>query len=323
MTMDANAAHVAGLPVAAIDADPIKPSTEQLDKLCVSEVLTPIVERIKQGTTRVSTGIDLLDKILRSDRDSKHEKGGFVLPSLVVLGAGPKVGKTSLSQGIAEHFVKQKRYVLYIDLENGRERFWRRMFCRMAEVGPGMLSPDAAKMGMKDLKNWEKAQIFWTQEAKNRFFYEDNRNHDPNGIRQLIQQVVVKSDGAPVLVVIDSLQKLKMSMKERRDGIDEWVRELESMRNEMNVVILVISELNRASYAGAGGTKAKAAFKESGDIEYTADLALHMSRDDNDKDDTPAEMVVMYDRDGAYGRVGYFSHVRPYYGIKATPEKSG
>jgi replicative DNA helicase len=77
------------------------------------------------------------------------------------------------------------------------------------------------------------------------------------------------------VVVIDSLHKLPFKdFAERRTGIDAWLRELESIRDELRVAFLVLSELSRQEDGSYEGTPHMGMFKGSGDIEYTADNAL-------------------------------------------------
>jgi hypothetical protein len=80
----------------------------------------------------------------------------------------------------------------------------------------------------------------------------------------------------PSLIVIDSLQKLPMELEDRRAGVDTWVRVLERVRHEHDAAVLLISEIKRDQKGQY--TAHEAAFKESGGIEYAADLAMTLTR---------------------------------------------
>ena len=82
--------------------------------------------RSRDGDKRVATGWRLLDRALG---------GGFGLPSLNISGRQPKSGKSTWAQIIAERHVEAGGVVYYLDLENGRRRFMRRMLCRHAKLG--------------------------------------------------------------------------------------------------------------------------------------------------------------------------------------------
>ena len=77
------------------------------------------------------------------------------------------------------------------------------------------------------------------------------------------------------VVVIDSLNKLPFKeFSERRTGIDAWLRQFESIRDELDVSCLVISELTRGEGGSYDGDPHMGLFKGSGDIEYSADNAM-------------------------------------------------
>jgi replicative DNA helicase len=81
-----------------------------------------------------------------------------------------------------------------------------------------------------------------------------------------------------MLLIVDSLHKLPFGrLSERRSGIDEWLRNMEAIRDNHQVTFLVISELGRALKGGYDDKPDLASFKETGDIEYTADNALVMT----------------------------------------------
>ena len=94
----------------------------------------------------------------------------------------------------------------------------------------------------------------------------------PDGfILRLLSQIFT------ILIVVDSLQKLPVwNTNDRRFGIDLWLRSFEWIRNEYDISFLVVSEVSRGKY----NNPTLEAFKESGDIEYSADLALLLINED-------------------------------------------
>ncbi len=66
-------------------------------------------------------------------------------------------------------------------------------------------------------------------------------------------------------------------LTERRNGIDAWLRQFESIRDEQSACFLVVSELARGK--GGGYHEDLSSFKESGDIEYSADNAMILMPD--------------------------------------------
>lgn len=76
----------------------------------------------------------------------------------------------------------------------------------------------------------------------------------------------------PAVLVIDPVQKLPGSMEFKRASLDRWVHKLEHLKKRGYHVIM-ISEVPRSQY---GQDAYIGAFKESGEIEYSADTAIQL-----------------------------------------------
>lgn len=76
----------------------------------------------------------------------------------------------------------------------------------------------------------------------------------------------------PAVVIVDSVQKLPSSSAHRREGLDGWVHRLEGLKRRGYTVVLV-SEVARRVYDAEPGI---GDFKETGEIEYSADLGLRL-----------------------------------------------
>src|SRR5687767_10042024 len=62
--------------------------------------LPAVLRRLEHGIPRVPSGWAMLDRALR---DGPEDRGGFVKPSVNVLGAKPKLGKSTWAQIVAEN----------------------------------------------------------------------------------------------------------------------------------------------------------------------------------------------------------------------------
>ncbi len=96
---------------------------DELTGLSIAGALAKEETALETGTKHVVKGWSRLDLALG---------GGFGVPSLNILGAAPKSGKSTWAQIIAERHAEAGGFVYYLDLENGRRRFMRRMLCRRA-----------------------------------------------------------------------------------------------------------------------------------------------------------------------------------------------
>jgi replicative DNA helicase len=125
------------------------------------------------------------------------------------------------------------------------------------------------------------------------------------------------------LVVVDSLHKLPFkNLSERRTGIDEWLRHMEAVRDEQNVSFLVISELSRGDGGHYDQQPDLGSFKESGDIEYSADNAMILvpSSDPLKGGETAGGRVstlwLVASRENTPGRVAEYALDYPYWGFR-------
>jgi len=209
---------------------------------------------------RLSSGFSLLDTAL----------GG--IHGINVIGGAPKVGKSTFVLQIASEMALRKVPVLYYDFENGRQKIYQRTLSRLSRLSTSELQD--WKDG-EESDNRYKATCNRFAEMFNYLRVINDRKVTPELMRRHIDFIRHETGNEYTVVVIDSLHKLPFKdFSERRTGIDAWLRQLESIRDEMQVSFLVISELSR----GAAGTYSEephlGIFKGSGDIEYSADNAM-------------------------------------------------
>jgi len=123
-------------------------------------------------------------------------------------------------------------------------------------------------------------------------------------------------------VVVDSLHKLPFkSLSERRTGIDEWLRHMEAIRDDHHVSFLVVSELSRGRESSYSSQPDLGSFKESGDIEYSADNAiiLQPNWDLLDPLSTAQRVSTLWlvaSREKSPGKVADYSIDYPFWGFK-------
>jgi KaiC/GvpD/RAD55 family RecA-like ATPase len=160
------------------------------------------------------------------------------LYGLWAIAGEPGVGKTALSWQIALD-VGQKLPVIYYDHENGFEV----LMDRTKKLTGGNL--DRAK------------------ELTRMVYHRDS-------IRSLDSDLGVIAP--PAVLVVDPVQKLPGSLEFKRASIDRWVHKLEHLKKRGYHVIM-ISEVPRSQY---GQDAYIGAFKESGEVEYSADTAIQL-----------------------------------------------
>ncbi|MFW2365726.1 MAG: DnaB-like helicase C-terminal domain-containing protein [Desulforhopalus sp.] len=236
-----------------------------------------------------------------------------------VIGGAPKVGKSTFMIQIASEMALKKIPVLYYDFENGRQKIYQRTLCRLARVSAGQLRDH----GLLDDQTGKYSE---TAEAlKSMLFYwrvVNDRTITPELMRKHIDFIRHETRSEYTVVIIDSLHKLPFNeFSEQRTGIDAWLRQMESIRDEMQVSFLVISELSRDAGGSYRETPHLGIFKGSGDIEYSADNAMVLYpketaiRENQGSKEAGNTLWLVASREHSPGRVADYHLDYPYWGF--------
>ena len=206
------------------------------------------------------SGFPLMDKAL----------GG--IHGINVIGGAPKSGKSTFMIQMATEMALRKIPVLYYDFENGRQKIYQRTMCRLSKLSTEVLRKH--ELGEMEEERYQ-AACGRFEEMLASFRVINDRQVTPEIMRRHIDFIRHETNCDYTVVVIDSLHKLPFKdFSERRTGIDAWLRQLESIRDELHVSFLVISELSRGNGGSYAETPHLGVFKGSGDIEYSADNAM-------------------------------------------------
>ncbi|MGD8845628.1 MAG: DnaB-like helicase C-terminal domain-containing protein [Desulfobacteraceae bacterium] len=203
---------------------------------------------------------------------SKLDEALDGLRGINILGGPPKVGKSCFFMQISTQIARRKVPVIYYDFENGRQKIYMRTLVRTSS-----LSEKKIHSGDLDAKESARLDLSLKQfdEMLTYFRVVTDRRLSPEIMRRHIDFLKHETHKDDLLIVLDSLHKLPFkSLTERRTGIDFWLRQIEAIRDEQHVSFLVISELARGNGGGYGDKPDMSSFKESGDIEYSADNAM-------------------------------------------------
>lgn len=173
---------------------------------------------------------------LRSLPTLAKHSGGVY--GLWAVGGEPGVGKSTLAWQLALD-VGRHTPVLYYDFENGFPALMR----NTREIFGG------------DLER--------IRQATGRIYYRDSIRSIDSDLARV---------PAPALLVIDSVQKLPGSVEHRRTSLDKWVHRLEYLKKR-GYTVLLVSEVGRAAYNSDAYI---GSYKETGEIEYSADLGLQL-----------------------------------------------
>ena len=260
----------------------------------------------RENMTGLSSGFTKLDQALG------------VIQGINIMGGPPKAGKSCFHMQVSTEMARRKAPVIYYDFENGRMKIYARTLCRMSRLAENEIWQTQNEEDT--LERLELAQQEFRQMLKY-FRVVTDRKLNPDIMRRQIDFLQHETQKNYAIVVIDSLHKLPFKdLSDRRTGIDAWLRQMEAIRDDQNVSFFVISELSR----GEGGRYAKTpdlgAFKESGDIEYSADNAMILIPDWDPIDPISSQerlssLWLVASRENSPGKIASYRLDFPYWGF--------
>ena len=217
----------------------------------------------KGNRTGVRSGLTQLDNMT----------DGFHGGEMIVLAARPSMGKTALALNIAEHATLVDNVpTLFFSLEMSAEQLAMRMICShggldMTKIRDGFGNSDLQKKVFAETEALEKIPL-WIDETSNLTVLE---------MRSKVRRLYVQQKLG--LVIIDYLQLLSGtdSRLPREQQIAEISRGIKGIAKELNVPVIVLSQLNRESEKEYR-KPLLSDLRESGSIEQDADLVLLLSK---------------------------------------------
>jgi KaiC/GvpD/RAD55 family RecA-like ATPase len=240
-----------------------------------------------------------------------------------VIGGAPKSGKSCFAIQIATDMARRKVPVLYYDFENGRQKIYQRTLSRLSRLSTSDIK-NSVVPGVAGQHFDRACQDF--QDMLSSFRVVNDRKLNSEIMRRHIDFIRHETRSDYTVVVIDSLHKLPFKdFTEQRSGIDAWLRQLEAIRDELQVSFLIISELSRGSGDGYTDMPHMGVFKGSGDIEYSADNALVLSPEWDPlgkvvKEQRQNKLWLVASREHSPGLVARYRLDYPYWGFVELKE---
>ncbi len=198
--------------------------------------------------------------------------GGLNKSDLILIAARPGMGKTSFALNIAANVaIKAKKKVAIFSLEMSREQLTTRMLSCEACVESRRL-----RSGLLEGDDWtrlaEAAQLL----NKAPILIDDTAGITIPEIKAKLRRIKDLD-----LVIIDYLQLMSSGRHtdNRVQEVSEMTRNLKLMAKELNVPVVVLSQLSRATESRQGHKPMLSDLRESGSIEQDADIVMFLYRE--------------------------------------------
>jgi len=268
---------------------------------CDLEPVAPVMARVYEQLTRASCQPNGITGLSTSMEELDNLLDGLQPGRLYVLAARPKMGKTTLAQNIAEQVaLRAGRSVAFFSFEMKPEELGKRMLCNKAGISGTKL-----RRGDLDDFDWQNV-VEWTRRiGEARIRISRPRIAKVQHVCAQVRRMKAQDPNLAV-VVIDYLQLMHVSGDNRASGIGDITRALKLLASEIDVAVLLLSQLNRDVEKRVGDKRPIVAdLRDSGSIEQDADAVIFIYRDEIYHKDSrwegTAELIVAIQRDGAPG----------------------
>jgi len=225
--------------------------------------------------------------------------GGFMPADLVIIAARPSIGKTSLALAIAQNVAKKGGTVVFFSLEMSRAMIADRLVCAAVPLDSHLL-----RTRRLTEEQWDQALAKASKLAALPIFVDDKP-------AQTTAEMWAKARRVRnlALVIIDYLGMIgdpRRSGSSKAEHLEEVVNRLKAMARDLNVPVIVLSQLSRAPEKRADRRPELADLRDSGGIEQTADTVLLLHRPgfyDASAPQNEVEVIIAKQRNGPVGTV--------------------
>ncbi len=231
---------------------------------------------------------------------------GFHGGELIIIAGRPSMGKTSFAVNIAEYMaVTENLPIAIFSLEMGSLQLAQRILCSIACVDLQSLRTGNLEDGAYDELVRAGSEL-----SEKPIYIDDSSALTPLELKAKARRL--KSQYDIKCIFVDYLQLMSMGgrAESRQQEITTISRHMKALARELDLPVVVLSQLNRAAEQREGHRPRMSDLRESGSIEQDADVIMLLHREDyyhrgepDWNDQGKAEVIVAKQRNGPTGVV--------------------
>jgi replicative DNA helicase len=292
----------------------------------VSAVLDEAERRVFAVTEKKVTGAasELKDLVTQAyalieKREGSHVTGrstGFfelddltcgLQPGEMLIVAGrPSMGKTTFVLNVAEHMaIHDKIPVAIFSLEMGKQMLAERFLCSVSSVDAQLV-----RKGMLNTEHYQRLVEACGTLSEAPILIDDTSSLTPLELRAKARRLKNLYDIQCIMVDYLQLMHMGTKVESRQQEVSTMSRYLKGLARELQVPVVVLSQLNRGAEGREGHRPRMSDLRESGSIEQDADVIMLLHREDyyhrGDQDyenNGTAEVIIAKQRNGPTGTV--------------------
>jgi len=226
---------------------------------------------------------------------------------MIIIAGRPSMGKTSLALNIAEHVgLVEELPVAIFSLEMGRQQLAERFLCSSSRI-----DSQKVRKGMLDTEHYQQLVEACGVLSEAPIYVDDTAGLTPLGLRAKARRL--KSQRDIKCLIVDYLQLMHLGVgrvESRQQEISTISRYIKALAMELNIPVVVLSQLNRGPEGREGHRPRMSDLRESGSIEQDADVVVLLHREDyyhrGAKEYEPnnqAELIIAKQRNGPTGSI--------------------
>ncbi|MFY9993595.1 MAG: DnaB-like helicase C-terminal domain-containing protein [Leclercia sp.] len=267
----------------------------------LSEVMEDWIDELemrfdpKQRSRGLSTGIDSLDAVL--------EPKGLVRGSLLVIGARPKMGKTTLYSQLAINCAMNEELpAILFSLEMPDKQIFERMIGQVSGVNTDIFYRGADSDTEFAMANARAMQMV---ESGN-FFIDDTPGV---GLSHIIAEArrIKRDKGKVGMVLVDYLTLMAAEKADRNDlAYGLITKGLKNLAKELDCVVVLLTQLNRDLEKRVNKRPLPSDSRDTGQIEQDCDYWIGIYREgayDENASQSDTELLLRLNRHGQSGVV--------------------
>jgi len=261
----------------------------------LGEVAEMVYHQIEDKSSRgIETQFYELDEMLN----------GLQNGEMIIVAARPSMGKTAFAMNVIEEVAAQNKACAVFSLEMSKQQLAQRLMCSRS----GVDSHHVRKGNLKTDEYHRLAKVVH-ELRKMPIYVDDSPGLNTLDLRTKARRL--KQEHDIQLIMIDYLQLMENPGPEsRQQQITEISRGIKAVARELNVPVIALSQLNRASESREGHRPRMSDLRESGSIEQDADVVMLLHREDyyhqgeaNYVPTCKAELIIAKQRNGPTGTV--------------------
>jgi replicative DNA helicase len=265
----------------------------------IRQVLPATYERIE----RLAQLKGKIDGVPTGFKELDYLTTGFHPGELIIVGARPSMGKTSLMMNMVEHAaIHAGKTCAVFSLEMPREQLSMRLLCSEARV-----DMQTVRTGALHDDDWMRLSTALGPIAASSLYLDDTPGLTPSQLRSRCRRL--KIERGLDLIVLDYLQLMGSDQRSesRQVEVSAISRALKGIAQELKVPLVACAQLSRANASRQDKRPYLSDLRDSGSIEQDADVVLFLHREEYYDPDTEyknqGEVIIGKQRNGALGTV--------------------